>query len=191
MQAFTASRNSDTLDELWLTEHERVYTLGLNRKNAALPLRDDIPLVLTDRGGKMTYHGPGQVVIYLLIDLRRKGLPIRQLVSAMENAIIILLAGHGIVSNSREDAPGVYVNDHKIASLGLRLKNHCCYHGLALNVDMDLGPFDAIDPCGYHGQKVTQTRNLGIRLSFDEIRQNLPQLLANQLSYKEIVEKNA
>lgn len=162
MQAFTAARKTDTPDQLWLTEHPPVYTLGLNRKDVRPPWRDDIPLVLTDRGGKITYHGPGQVVLYLLLDLKRRKLSIRQLVDRMEGAVIALLAEHGIPARGRPDAPGVYVGDAKIASLGLRLKNGCCYHGLSLNVDMDLSPFSAIDPCGYRGLAVTQTRDLGI-----------------------------
>jgi len=162
MQSFTAQRGEGTSDELWLTEHPPVYTLGLNRKDVRLPWRDDIPLVLTDRGGKITYHGPGQIVLYLLLDLKRNGLTIRQLVDRMEGAVIALLAQYGVTAQGRPDAPGVYVDDKKIASLGLRLKNGCCYHGLSLNVDMDLSPFTAIDPCGYQGLQVTQTRDLDI-----------------------------
>jgi lipoyl(octanoyl) transferase len=162
MQAFTASRHAETADELWLTEHPPVYTLGLNKKDVAPPLRTDIPLVMTDRGGKITYHGPGQIVIYLLCDLKRRGFSVRQLVSRMEDAVVGLLDEYGIKSQARADAPGVYVQDKKIASLGLRLRNGCCYHGLSLNVDMDISPFDAIDPCGYKGLEVTQTRELGV-----------------------------
>jgi lipoyl(octanoyl) transferase len=182
MQAFTAQRNGDTPDELWLTEHPPVYTLGLNRKDVRLPWRDDIPLVRTDRGGKITYHGPGQIVIYLLLDLKRLGLTVRQLVDRMENAIIALLAEHGVAAQGRPDAPGVYVDGAKIASLGLRLKNGCCYHGLSLNVNMDLSPFDAIDPCGYRGLPVTQTRRLGIETDMDALSDRLVMLLQNQLS---------
>jgi lipoyl(octanoyl) transferase len=162
MQAFTAARDAGTSDELWLTEHPPVYTLGLNKKDVAPPMRSDIPLVATDRGGKITYHGPGQIVIYLLFDLKRCGLTVRQLVSRMEGAVIALLGQYGIEAQTRTDAPGVYVHDRKIASLGLRLKNGCCYHGLSLNVDMDLTPFAAIDPCGYKGLQITQTRDIGI-----------------------------
>jgi lipoyl(octanoyl) transferase len=162
MQAFTASRHAETADELWLTEHPPVYTLGLNKKDVAPPLRTDIPLVMTDRGGKITYHGPGQIVIYLLCDLKRRGLSVRQLVSKMEDTVIGVLGEYGIAAQARADAPGVYVQDKKIASLGLRLRNGCCYHGLSLNVDMDATPFDAIDPCGYKGLEVTQTCDLGV-----------------------------
>jgi lipoyl(octanoyl) transferase len=183
MQAFTAGRNQNTADEFWLTGHHAVYTLGLNRKNVRLPGRDDIPLLVVDRGGKITYHGPGQVVIYLLIDLKRKGLTLRQLVSAMENAIVALLEESGITAKTRPDAPGVYVNGSKIASLGLRLKNHCCYHGLALNIGMDLAPFDAIDPCGYQGLQVTQIRDLGITISPQDAGTALLGRLADNLNY--------
>lgn len=183
MQAFTAARDEKTADELWLTEHDAVYTLGLNRKDVRPPGRDDIPLILVDRGGKITYHGPGQIVIYLLIDLKRKSLTIRQLVSAMENAIVALLAKHHITAKSRADAPGVYVNDQKIASLGLRLKNNCCYHGLALNVKMDLTPFAAIDPCGYQGLQVTQTHDLGMTADVNALGTRLIEKLKTDLGY--------
>ena len=152
MQRFTAKRTIDTPDELWVTEHSPVYTLGLNRKTVRLPIRNDIPLVNTDRGGKITYHGPGQLIIYVLLDLKRHNLSIRKLVSLLENAVIELLADYGQLAAAKTDAPGVYVQDAKIASLGLRIKHNCCYHGLSLNVNMDLKPFEAIDPCGYAGQ---------------------------------------
>lgn len=167
MQAFTAARDAHTPDELWITEHPPVYTLGLNRKDVRMPWRDDIPLVLTDRGGKITYHGPGQAIIYLLLDLKRSGLSIRQVVDRMEGAIIQLLAEHNIAAEARADAPGVYVAGRKIASLGLRIRNGCCYHGLSLNVAMDLAPFNAIDPCGYRGMQVTQLHDLGISMNVD------------------------
>lgn len=163
MQAFTAARTADTADELWLVEHPPVYTQGLAGKPEHLPRVDNgIPVVKTDRGGQITYHGPGQVVIYTLIDLRRRGLGVRPLVRKLERAVIELLAHHGVSAEGREDAPGVYVGGAKIAALGLRVRNGCCYHGLSLNVDMDLTPFEAINPCGYPGLTVTQTRALGI-----------------------------
>ena len=182
MQAFSAQRTPETKDELWLTEHPPVYTLGLNRKDVRLPWRDDIPLVLTDRGGKITYHGPGQIVLYLLLDLKRRGMTVRQLVDRMEGAIIALLQEYDISAEGRPEAPGVYVNEAKIASLGLRLKNGCCYHGLSLNVDMDLSPFQAIDPCGYRGLQVTQTRDLGIGDDMPALSDKLLALLQAQLS---------
>jgi len=163
MQEFTAQRGADTPDELWLLQHPPVYTLGIAGKAEHLPRADNgIPVVKIDRGGQITYHGPGQVVIYLLLDMRRRGLSVRPLVRLMERAVIDLLAEHGITAQGRVAAPGVYVGEAKIAALGLRIKNGCCYHGLALNVDMDLSPFHAINPCGYAGLEVTQLRNLGI-----------------------------
>lgn len=181
MQKFTGSRNAHTADEIWITEHNAVYTLGLNRREVQMPLRQDIPVIMTDRGGKITYHGPGQLVLYLLIDLKRKGMTVRQLVSAMENAIIALLADLGVEAEARADAPGVYVGGKKIASLGLRLKNLCSYHGLALNVDMDLSPFNAIDPCGYKGLEVTQLRSLGVTLPMEDIAMRLQNKFTHQL----------
>lgn len=178
MQQFTATRTADTADELWLTEHTPVYTLGLNRKNVSLPQRDDIPLVLTDRGGKITYHGPGQIVVYVLLDLTRHALNIRSLVNKLEDSIIVLLAQHQITAVAKADAPGVYVNGAKIASLGLRIKNNCCYHGLSLNVNMDLSPFSAIDPCGYRGLEVTQTQDLAMTSDFN----TLGEMLINHLT---------
>lgn len=163
MQEFTAQRSADTPDELWVVQHPPVYTLGIAGKAEHLPRADNgIPVVKIDRGGQITYHGPGQVVIYLLLDMRRRGLTVRPLVRLMERAVINLLAEHGVAAQGRVAAPGVYVGEAKIAALGLRIKNGCCYHGLALNVDMDLSPFHAINPCGYPGLEVTQMRELGI-----------------------------
>ncbi len=176
MQAFTANRTAETPDEIWLTEHSSVYTLGLNRKNVRLP-NNHIPVVLVDRGGKITYHGPGQVVIYILADLKRRNLNIRQLVDVLEASVIALLGAYHIEAFAKKDAPGVYVDDRKIASLGLRLKNNCCYHGLSLNVDMDLSPFEAIDPCGYVGLQVTQTKDCGIKKTPAEMGELLLQKL--------------
>lgn len=182
MQAFNAARSADTPDELWITEHPPVYTLGLNKRDVQPPLRQDISLVETDRGGKITYHGPGQLIVYFLIDLKRRDLSIRPLVSLMENAVIALLGQYGIAAAARADAPGVYVENRKIASLGLRVRNGCCYHGLSLNIDMDLSPFDAIDPCGYRGLEVTQTRDLGIPADMATLSAQLKTLLLNQLN---------
>jgi lipoyl(octanoyl) transferase len=166
MQEFTARRAADTADELWLLEHPPVYTLGVAGRAAHLPRVDNgIPVVKVDRGGQITYHGPGQVVLYLLLDLRRRQLAVRALVRRMERAVIDLLGDRGIVAEGRIEAPGVYVGDAKIAALGLRVRNGCCYHGIAFNVDMDLSPFRVIDPCGYSGLAVTQTRDLGIAAS--------------------------
>lgn len=187
MQDFTTNRTAQTSDEIWLTEHPPVYTLGLNRKDVRMPSRDDIPVVNTDRGGKITYHGPGQSIIYVLIDLKRKGMNVRQLVSALENSVMTLLAESNIYALARADAPGVYVQDKKIASVGLRLKKDCCYHGISLNVDMDLSPFSAIDPCGYRGLEVTQLRNLGIDLSQAEAAEKLLKYLTKELGYSDLI----
>lgn len=166
MQEFTAQRDADTPDELWVLQHPPVYTLGIAGKAEHLPRIDNgIPVVRIDRGGQITYHGPGQIVIYLLLDLRRRGLSVRPLVRRMEQAVIDLLAESAVAARGRVDAPGVYVNGAKIAALGLRIRNGCCYHGLALNVDMDLSPFHAINPCGYPGLEVTQMRDFGIATS--------------------------
>ena len=184
MQAFTQNRTAETPDELWFTQHASVYTLGLNRKDTRLP-NNNIPLVLADRGGKITYHGLGQVIVYLLIDLKRRNLFVRQLVTIMESSIIDLLAQHKIKASIQKNAPGVYVKvngcDKKIASLGLRLKNQCCYHGLSLNVNMDLNPFLAIDPCGYAGLMMTQTQDLGLKNSTQEIGEHLLKILQEKL----------
>jgi lipoyl(octanoyl) transferase len=188
MQRFTAERTVDTPDELWLTEHSAVYSLGLNRKNVRLPSRSDIPVVNTDRGGKITYHGLGQVIVYVLLDLTRHHLNIRQLVTVIEGTVVNLLADYGIQAYSKSDAPGVYVkNAHnqeaKIASLGLRIKNNRCYHGLSLNVDMDLTPFSAIDPCGYVGLAVTQTKDLGITADVKILGGKLLEKLSAQFAH--------
>lgn len=181
MQLFTASRISETADEIWLTEHPPVFTLGLNRKEVRLPAESTIPVVHADRGGKITYHGPGQVIIYVLLDLKRWQLNIRQLVSLIEQSIITLLASYHITATTRKDAPGVYVGDCKVASLGLRVKNDCCYHGLSLNVNMDLAPFLLIDPCGYAGLTMTQTSDLGVRQTSQIMGEQLLAILSGQL----------
>jgi lipoyl(octanoyl) transferase len=183
MQAFTAARDAATRDEIWLTEHPAVYTLGLAGKAEHL-LRADtgIPLVKCDRGGQITYHGPGQAVAYMLLDIKRRGLGVRVLVRKLETAVIDLLDDYGIAARNRIDAPGVYVNDAKIAALGLRVKNGCCYHGLALNIDMDLTPFQAINPCGYQGMAVTHLRALGVNDSMAAIGDKLARHLLRALA---------
>ncbi len=182
MRAYTQQRSAQTPDELWLLEHPPVYTVGIAGKPEHWPRIDNgIPVVRTDRGGQITYHGPGQLVAYLLLDLRRRGLTIRPLVRLMEQAVINLLAGYGIAAQGRADAPGVYVGAAKIAALGLRVKNGCCYHGLALNVDIDLSPFHAINPCGYAGLEVTRTQDLGITDTRAQIGNTLIQCIRNIL----------
>lgn len=156
MKQFNTQRTHDTEDELWLVEHPPVFTQGLAGKPEHLLLRNDIPVVQIDRGGQITYHGPGQLVVYTMIDFKRRHMSVRQIVSALENAIIATLAEYNIASASDPNRPGVYVGDKKIASLGLRIKNGSVYHGLALNVNMDLSPFQQINPCGYAGLEMTQ-----------------------------------
>lgn len=177
MQAFTAQRVADTPDELWLLEHPPVYTQGQAGKPEHLIAATDIPVVPIDRGGQITYHGPGQLVAYLLIDLRRRGYGIRELVTRMEQAVIDLLAAEGVSAERQAGAPGVYVAGAKIAALGLRVRHGCTYHGLALNVDMALAPFAAINPCGYAGLAVTQCRDLGVALSMPQAEQALTHAL--------------
>jgi lipoate-protein ligase B len=181
MKALTAARTPETPDELWLVEHPPVYTLGLAGKPEHLLRSTDIPVVNIDRGGQITYHGPGQIVAYLMLDLKRRGIGVKELVNRIEQAVIDLLADHGIAAERREKAPGVYVNGAKIAALGLRIKNGCCYHGLALNVDMDLTPYQAINPCGYAGLTVTQTRDLGIEDGTDVLGDKLIAMLKKHL----------
>jgi len=182
MQTFTAERTQFTTDEIWLTEHSPVYSFGLNKKNVRQPWRDDIPLVHCDRGGKITYHGPGQSIMYVLLDLKRARLTIRQLVSLLENTVIMLLNTYGIHAESKKDAPGVYVNGAKIAALGLRLKKECCYHGLSFNVNMDLKPFSYIDPCGYAGLETTQLQTLGVQANVENISNQLVSVFQAQLA---------
>lgn len=158
MQEFTAVRDAGTVDELWVVEHPAVFTQGLAGKPEHLLKDNGIPVVQIDRGGQITYHGPGQIVVYLLLDLRRRNFKVKELVHRMEQALIDCLADYGVGAERQAGAPGVYVGGAKIAALGLRIKNGCSYHGLSLNVDMDLDPFQAINPCGYPGLAVTQLR---------------------------------
>ncbi len=169
MQQFTAERDGDTADQIWIVEHPPVYTLGLNGKREHLLKANAIEIVESDRGGQVTYHGPGQLVIYLLADLRRLGKGPRQMVTILENAVINTLRQYGISAQAQPKAPGVYVNERKIASLGLRIKHGCCYHGLSVNNDMDLAPFADINPCGYAGLQVTQLADLGVKISTQEL----------------------
>ncbi len=179
MQTFTRERNEQTPDELWSLQHPPVYTLGLAGKPEHLLKASRIPVVKVDRGGQITYHGPGQIVVYLLVDLRRRHLTVKGLVRLMEDAVMDVLAAHGVKAALLPGAPGVYVAGAKIAALGLRVQRGCSYHGLSLNVDLDLAPFDAINPCGYAGMPVTRTRDLGIAQPIAHLeRQLLDQLSA-------------
>lgn len=178
MQRFTDERDVSVRDEIWFLEHPSVFTLGLNGKPEHVLAAGDIPVVQIDRGGQVTYHGPGQLVVYPLLDLRRYTLGVRELVMALEAAVIDTVAQWGISAVARRDAPGVYVQDRKLASIGLRIRRGCCYHGLALNVSMELEPFQRINPCGYQGLQVTDLARLGVVSTTQQLAQQLaPQLL--------------
>lgn len=180
MQSFTDTRTAATPDEIWFLEHPPVFTLGMNAAPEHVLAAGDIPVVQIDRGGQVTYHGPGQLVVYPLLDVRRAGLGVRQLVMALENAIIDVLAAWNITALARRDAPGVYVDGRKVASIGLRIRRGSSYHGLAFNVAMDLEPFHRINPCGYRGLEVIDLRSLGVDASVREVADALsPRLLAS------------
>lgn len=181
MQDFTLQRTAETADQLWRLQHPPVYTLGLAGKPEHLLQAGQIPVVKCDRGGQVTYHGPGQLVIYTLLDLRRHRLGVRDLVRRLEQSVIDLLAQFDVTAAGRVEAPGVYVGDAKIAALGLRVRNGCCYHGLSLNVDMDLTPFAGINPCGYPGLAVTQLADLNIPLDLHSAGARLTPLLLQNL----------
>jgi len=183
MKAFTATRTASTLDEIWLVEHPPVFTQGLAGKPEHVLTPGEIPVVPVDRGGQVTYHGPGQVVIYPLLDLKRAKLGVRAIVSALEQATIGLLADYGITAYAKPDAPGVYVNEAKIASLGLRVRRGCCYHGLSLNVAMDLTPFARINPCGYAGLAMTQLSAHGVDATPEQVADALLDKLLSHLGY--------
>ena len=181
MQQLTEIRGAETADEIWLLEHEPVFTLGMNADPAHVLAAGDIPVIQIDRGGQVTYHGPGQLVIYPLIDVRRSGLGVRSLVTALERAVIDYAAGFGIKAECRADAPGVYVDGRKLASVGLRIRRGGSYHGLALNVDMDLAPFARINPCGYAGLQMTQLAALGVPHAVEQVGQEIAPLLLGYL----------
>ena len=183
MQQFNAARTAHTTDELWLLQHPPVFTMGLNAKPEHVLNAANVPVVHIDRGGQVTYHGPGQLIAYLLVDLKRNNLGVRQMVTSMEQAVIALLSTHAIDSTARSDAPGVYVEGSKVAALGLRIKRHSSYHGLSLNIDMDLRPFEQINPCGYEGLQVTQLRDLGVTDTVDSIEQQLMTHLLQEFGY--------
>ena len=182
MQQFTRNRGADRQDEIWLLEHDPVYTQGTSCNDIPRLNKQPIPLVKSDRGGQITYHGPGQQIIYLLLNIKRLKLGPKSLVNKVEQVIIDLLAAYGVVADRRAGAPGVYVDQQKIAALGLRIRNGCCYHGLSLNVDMDLTPYAAIDPCGYAGLEVTSLAKLGVNTSLQEVANELSGRLAATLS---------
>jgi lipoyl(octanoyl) transferase len=196
MSDFTDNRDESTVDELWLVQHEPVYTQGQAGKPEHLLNPDDIPVVQSDRGGQVTYHGPGQLVAYPLINLRRRKLGVRDMVSLLENTAIELLSSCKISSYAKADAPGVYVQANgqevKVASLGLRVRKGCSFHGLSINVDMDLSPFNNINPCGYAGLPMAQIKDLqsGSSIDYDSIEETVTQLIANKLNVSNIEYKN-
>ena len=183
MKKFTDSREAHAPDEIWFVQHPPVYTLGQAGKVEHLLTPGDIPVVHSDRGGQVTYHGPGQLVCYLLIDVRRRKLGVRDLVTAIEQSIVQLIKAYGVVSESKREAPGVYVNGRKLAALGLRIRKGCSYHGLSLNVDMDLKPFSNINPCGFEGLEVIDMKRLGIDRSMTEVMEALTDILIREIGY--------
>ncbi|EGH01888.1 MULTISPECIES: lipoyl(octanoyl) transferase LipB [Pseudomonas syringae group genomosp. 2] len=185
MQRFTDGRGSEAADEVWLVQHPPVFTQGQSGKAEHLLLPGNIPVVQVDRGGQVTYHGPGQLVAYLMLDVRRLGFGVRDLVTRIENTLIALLADYGVKAAAKADAPGVYVDGAKIASLGLRIRNGCSFHGLALNVDMDLEPFRRINPCGYAGLAMTQLSDQAGQIEFSEVSARLRAQLVKHLDYAE------
>jgi lipoyl(octanoyl) transferase len=182
MQNFTATRNNQTPDEIWTLQHPPIYTLGVRTKPEHYPRRNNgIPIFKTDRGGQITFHAPGQLTVYTLLDLTRLELTVRSLVRCLEACVIDLLGEFDISATGNPKAPGVYVNDAKIAAVGLRVSRGCCYHGLALNVDMDLAPFKVIDPCGYAGLSVLQAKDLGISTPITKLGERLADILSTRL----------
>lgn len=177
MRAFTGARTPHTEDQIWLVQHPPVFTLGLAGRREHVLAPGDIPVIQADRGGQVTYHAPGQAIAYLLLDLRRLGIGVRELMRRIEQAVIEVLAGHGVAGERREGMPGVYVDGAKIAAIGLRVSRGCTYHGVALNVDLDPEPFARIDPCGYPGLASTRLADLGVRDSIDAVQQQLADAL--------------
>lgn len=188
MQQFTDQRDDNTIDEIWLLEHPPVFTQGQAGKAEHLLFPGDIPVVQVDRGGQVTYHGPGQLVAYVLLNIKRRNLGVRQLVNLIEQSIIATLAQNEVTAYAKADAPGVYVDEKKVASLGLRVRKGCTFHGLALNVDMDLSPFSRINPCGYAGMQMVQSKDLGGPVSMQQAKQQLSAQLIKLLNASEIQE---
>ena len=182
MQAFNTARTADTVDQLWVVEHPPVYTLGLAGRPEHVVAPRSIPVVKTDRGGQVTYHGPGQVVAYPMLDLRRAGLGVKELVRRLEQSVLDTLAGYGIEGRRREGMPGVYVGDAKVAAVGLRIARGCSYHGIALNADLDLEPFSRIDPCGYPGLASTRLADLGVRDKISQVQERFERSLLTCLT---------
>jgi len=182
MTQFTVERTPDTKDELWLLEHYPVFSQGTNGQSSHILMQSDIPIVQADRGGQVTYHGPGQLVAYTLFDLKRLGIGVREMVTCIEESVISLLSSYSIKSYSDPDAPGVYVDGAKIASLGLRVKRGACYHGVSLNVAMDLSPFSLINPCGYQNMPMIDMKGLGCDVTMAEVKQQFADVFSAQLA---------
>lgn len=187
MKEFCIQRTNETNDEVWFVEHPSVFTQGVSGKPEHILSTSNIPIIQTDRGGQITYHGPGQLVMYVLFDLRRLGIGIRALVDVLENITIAGLKKYGLTAVARQDAPGVYINDKKIASLGLRVKKSCSYHGLSVNINMDLTPFSFINPCGYEGLEITQLSEHGVKCTTSDFTAVLLHELKEQLNYSELI----
>lgn len=187
MQTFTEQRNANTLDEIWILEHEAVLTLGRNGKKEHIHPRNKIPVVEIDRGGQVTYHGPGQLIVYLMIDLKRQSMGVRQLVSLMEQSIIDTLNEYQLTAYAKKEAPGVYINEAKIAALGLRIKKGCSFHGLSLNLQMDLSPFQQINPCGYENLEVVQLSDYIEKVEVSQVLHQLTCHLSDNIGYKKIL----
>lgn len=183
MKSFTEERDESTFDEIWLLEHLPVFTQGQAGKAEHVLAPGDIPVVKSDRGGQVTYHGPGQLVVYLLLDIRRLSLGVRDLVTIIEQVVVRFLASHGIEGTPRKEAPGVYVDGRKVAQLGLRVRRGASYHGLSLNVDMDLEPFSRINPCGYKGLEVIDLKQLGMDITLEQVGQQISALLCDEFGY--------
>lgn len=189
MQKFTDERGDDTPDEIWLLEHPPVFTQGQAGKAEHLLMPGDIPVVQVDRGGQVTYHGPGQLVAYVLLNIKRRNIGVRALVTLIEQVIVQTLAQSAVNAYAKSDAPGVYVNEQKVASLGLRVRKGCTFHGLALNVDMDLSPFGRINPCGYAGMKMVQSKDLGGPLTMAVAKAQISSQFVSQLAVTELITK--
>ncbi|QBF82338.1 lipoyl(octanoyl) transferase LipB [Shewanella maritima] len=187
MQSYTDNRDENSQDELWIVEHNPVFTQGQAGKAEHILNPGDIPVIQVDRGGQVTYHGPGQLVVYPLIDIKRAKIGVRELVNKIEQSIVDMLNIYGVEAYAKADAPGVYVNERKVASLGLRIRKGCSFHGLALNVDMDLAPFQRINPCGYAGMEMVQCKALNGPQTVDEASEKLIQTLSKILGYQELV----
>ncbi|MBH98382.1 MAG: octanoyltransferase [Rhodospirillaceae bacterium] len=181
MQRFTDDRHEHTQDEIWFVEHPPIYTLGLNADPAHILKAGNIPILKIDRGGQVTYHGPGQLIVYVMVDLQRSGSSIRSLVQALETAVISAVSKYGVEAYARRDAPGVYVSGQKLAAIGLRVRRSCTYHGLSVNVDMDLSPYQGINPCGFEDLEVTQLRNLNVKVDMLKLQKDMEAALKKAL----------